>query len=197
MLARRLIFLTLAFLLVSPAWATTEPEIIVEQFQESLLNSMRRGDQLSFQQRYELLTKAVTESHDLPKIARIVVGRTWQELTPDQQQQLVDTFTRLSIASYAKNFKSYSGESFEFKKQETTTRGGVIIHTQLIIPNDDDVNFDYMLKEAGGDWRIINIIANDVSDLALKRSEYTAILKREGFQTLLDKMQEKIDLYAQ
>jgi len=38
----------------------------------------------------------------------------------------------------------------------------------MVIPDDKPVKFDYMLKEKGNSWRIINIIANGVSDLALK-----------------------------
>jgi phospholipid transport system substrate-binding protein len=53
-----------------------------------------------------------------------------------------------------------------------------------------------MLKEKGASWRIINIIANGVSDLALKRSEYTAILQRDGFDALISQINEKIDNYA-
>jgi phospholipid transport system substrate-binding protein len=53
-----------------------------------------------------------------------------------------------------------------------------------------------MLKEKGNSWRIINIIANGVSDLALKRSEYTTILQREGFDALINKINEKIDNYS-
>jgi phospholipid transport system substrate-binding protein len=53
-----------------------------------------------------------------------------------------------------------------------------------------------MLKKKGDNWRIINIIANGVSDLALKRSEYTSVLKREGFDDLIAKINEKIDNYA-
>lgn len=53
-----------------------------------------------------------------------------------------------------------------------------------------------MLKEKGNSWRIINIIANGVSDLALKRSEYTTILQREGFDSLVAKINERIDAYS-
>jgi len=42
----------------------------------------------------------------------------------------------------------------------------------------------------------MNIIADGVSDLALKRSEYTSVLSREGFDALIAKMNEKIESYA-
>lgn len=169
---------------------------IVDKFQEELIAVMKDGKKLGYSGRYDKLKDAVTNSHDLPKIARIVVGKEWEKLTETQQQQLVDVFSRLSIASYAHNFKDYSGESFTFDSEEETTRGGVVIHTHLTIPDDKPVKFDYMLKEKGDSWRIINIIANGVSDLALKRSEYTTILQREGFDALIAKINEKIDNYS-
>ncbi len=185
---------------INPAYAAEQSKStagkIVDKFQEELIDVMKNGKKLGYSGRYDRLKDSVTNSHDLPKIARIVVGKEWEKLTEPQQQQLVDVFSRLSIASYAHNFKDYSGESFTFDNEEETTRGGLVIHTHLTIPDDKPVKFDYMLKENGNSWRIINIIANGVSDLALKRSEYTSILQREGFDALIAKINEKIDNYS-
>ena len=169
---------------------------VVEKFQTELIAVMKNGKQLGYAGRYDKLYEPISNSHDLTKIARIVVGKEWEKLSETQQQQLTDIFIRLSIASYAHNFKDYSGESFVFDSEEETARGGVVVHSHLVIPNDKPVKFDYMLKEKGNSWRIINIIANGVSDLALKRSEYTSILQREGFDALLAKINEKIDNYS-
>ena len=169
---------------------------VVEKFQVELIAVMKNGKQLGYAGRYEKLYEPISNSHDLTKIARIVVGKEWEKLSETQQQKLTDIFIRLSVASYAHNFKDYSGESFVFDSEEETARGGVVIHSHLIIPNDKPVKFDYMLKEKGNSWRIINIIANGVSDLALKRSEYTSILQREGFDALISKINEKIDNYS-
>ena len=170
---------------------------VVESFQSELIEVMKKGKELGYEGRFEQLYGPVTESHDLTKIVRIVVGREWETLTAEQQAKLVDVFTRLSVASYAHNFKEFDGESFRFESEEETARGGMIVHSYMVIPGDKDVKFDYMLKKKGNTWKIINIIANGVSDLALKRSEYTAILKREGFDALVAKISEKIDNYSQ
>jgi phospholipid transport system substrate-binding protein len=188
------------FLATATAYAQEEGAAtarqVVEKFQAELIEVMKNGKQLGYAGRYEKLKDPVSNSHDLTKIARIVIGKEWEKLTEDQQQKLVDVFSRLSIASYAHNFKEYSGESFVFDSEEETARGGVVVHSHLVIPGEKDVKFDYMLKEKGPSWRIINIIANGVSDLALKRSEYTAILQREGFDALIAKINEKIDNYS-
>jgi phospholipid transport system substrate-binding protein len=169
---------------------------VVENFQTELINVMKNGQKLGFNGRYNKLFEPVSNSHDLVKIARIVIGKEWEKLSEDQQKKLIDVFSRLSVASYAHNFKDYSGETFTFDSEEETLKGGVVIHSHLTIPDDKPVKFDYMLKEKGNSWRIINIIANGVSDLALKRSEYTTILQREGFDALIAKISEKIDNYS-
>ncbi|PKM12258.1 MAG: hopanoid biosynthesis protein HpnM [Gammaproteobacteria bacterium HGW-Gammaproteobacteria-3] len=170
---------------------------VVESFQSELIAVMKKGKELGYEGRFDRLFGPVTQSHDLIKIVRIVVGREWDRLSAEQQNQLVDVFTRLSVASYAHNFKEFTGEAFKFDAEEEMARGGAIVHSHMIIPGDKDVKFDYMLKKKANSWKIINIIANGVSDLALKRSEYTAILKREGFSTLIAKINEKINNYSQ
>lgn len=169
---------------------------VVEAFQDQLIDVMKQGRELGFKGRFDKLDAAVKKSHDLPKIARIVVGKQWEELTPEQQAKLEEVFSELSVSAYAHNFKEFSGESFSFVSEEETGRGGVVVHTNLKIPGEKDVKFDYMMKKKDDSWQIINIIADGVSDLALKRSDYTSVLNREGFDKLIAKINEKIESYA-
>lgn len=190
-----LVLLSVNFAVAQAAQEETAKQV-VEEFQAELIAVMKQGKELGFKGRYDKLSTAITKSHDLNKIARVVVGKEWEKLSEEQQQKLVDVFSQLSIASYAYNFKDFSGESFKFGSEEETTRGGTVVHAFLLIPSEKDVKFDYMLKKKGNSWRIINIIADGVSDLALKRSEYTSILERDGFDALITKINEKIDTYS-
>ena len=198
---KRLAILTLSLSSLSATSAFSQEESatarqIIDKFQTELIHVMKDGKKLGYAGRYEKLEPAVLNSHDLLKIARIVVGKEGEKLTEEQQKKLADVFTRISVASYAHNFKDFSGEEFIIDSEEETKNGGVVIHSHLTIPDDKPVKFDYLLKEKGASWRIIHIIANGVSDLALKRSEYTAILQRDGFDALISQINEKIDNYA-
>ncbi|MCQ8106227.1 ABC transporter substrate-binding protein [Methylomonas sp. SURF-2] len=197
----RKIYFSLGFLMVfclssQAVAAEASARQVVEAFQDKLIEVMKQGKDLGFKGRYDKLDAAVKSSHDLPKIARIVVGKQWEELTPEQQAKLEDVFSELSVSAYAHNFKEYSGESFSFVSEEETGRGGVVVHTNLKIPGEKDVKFDYMMKKKDDSWQIINIIADGVSDLALKRSDYTSVLNRDGFDQLIAKINEKIESYA-
>jgi phospholipid transport system substrate-binding protein len=61
---------------------------------------------------------------------------------------------------------------------------------------DDDVSIDYLLKKKGDSWRIINILSKGVSDIALKRSEYGAIMKKSGFEVLLAEISIKVENFS-
>ena len=82
---------------------------LVEKFQTELIAVMKQGKELGFKGRYDKLEPAITKSHDLNKITRVVVGKDWEKLSTEQQQKLVDVFSRLSVASYAYNFKDFAG----------------------------------------------------------------------------------------
>ena len=110
---------------------------------------------------------------------------------------IADTFRQLSVATYAGQFKEYEGEQFELLQQRSLPRDQVLVRSQFTKSDGDTVDFDYVLQQSNDGWQIINILADGVSDLALKRTEYRAILQRDGFQALIELLEEKIVLAEQ
>jgi phospholipid transport system substrate-binding protein len=59
------------------------------------------------------------------------------------------------------------------------------------------VNFDYILdQDKNGEWKIINIMADGVSDLALKRAHYTDVIKVKGVDALIAEIKAKTASYS-
>jgi phospholipid transport system substrate-binding protein len=52
-----------------------------------------------------------------------------------------------------------------------------------------DVPLDYVLQHGTAGWRIINIVADGVSDLALKRAEYQRVLAGGTLDTLIAELE--------
>ena len=188
-------------LIVPLSWAedakTDNPEQVVNDLQQALIHAMREGDKMDFQTRFDYLAPAVDQSHDFNLIIRTVLGSYWAQLDPEQQRLITDTFRKLSIATYAGQFKEYKGEQFELLQQRTLPRDQVLIRSQFIKSDGGKVDFDYVLQQGVDGWHIINILADGVSDLALKRTEYRAVLQRDGFQALIELLEEKIVLAEQ
>lgn len=188
-------------LVMSGSWAAPAesggPELIVDRLHESLIKAMREGEKLGYRGRFELLAPVIDRTHDLDLIARTTLGADWAQLNAEQQRTFKDVFRKLSIGTYAGWFKSYDGERFEFMEQQSMPRDQVRVRTQLVQSNGEPVRFDYILHQGKDGWRIVNILADGVSDLALKRVEYRAVLQRDGFQTLIGMLKEKIALTEQ
>jgi phospholipid transport system substrate-binding protein len=170
----------------------------VDRLHETLLGVMKNADTLGYQGRRDQLAPELVDLFDLAFMAEKSVGRYWKTASPEERAVLVDTFTRYTIANYAGRFSSYSGQHFETLREEPSTRGTLLVRTRLVDPaGSDDVNLDYRLRSVDGDWKIIDVYLNGtVSELALRRSEYSSLIKREGFQALLAALDERIESLA-
>jgi phospholipid transport system substrate-binding protein len=169
---------------------------VVEKFHSSLLAVMKNGDKIGYQGRYDQLAPVIKSSFDMPFISKTILGKYWESLDNEQRSRFVEVFTQLSIATYAANFDSYSGEHFKMIPEKEVDGGRILVQSQLIKSGGGQVQLDYLLHRTAGQWRIVNIIAEGVSDLALKRADYSAFLKSKGFEALLKKLNEKVNQSA-
>lgn len=170
---------------------------VIARFQDTLLSVMKQAEKLGYQGRHEQLAPAVKRTLDIPGIAQIVLGQYWSKLNAAQRAQWVDTFTRLSVATYAARFNGYSGEKFTAPTMRPLQGGYVLVQSKLIEPGGNTVSFDYQMRQVNGQWQAINIVANGVSDLALKRAQYVSVIKNSGFDELVRKVKQKISEYEQ
>ena len=173
------------------------PQAIIAGFNESLLGAMKNADTLGFSGRWKALAPPLTQVFHLPVMTRIAVGTHWRKLTPEQQNRLVDSFSRLTIATYANRFDGWSGESFEMRGMENVRDKTVLVKTAIIRPNDEPVEINYLMRRFETGWRVIDVfLKRSYSELATKRSEYSSVLRRHGFDTLIRQIEEKITQHA-
>ena len=167
---------------------------VVESLHGVLLGCMKRADEFGFQGRYDRLAAELDAAFDLAFMARMSVGSAWKELAEQERTEFVDLSRRYSASKYAYNFNGYGGERFETLSYEPAARGTLVVNTTLVQPKDDDVQFDYRLRNAGGHWRIIDIqLDAKISELAYRRAQYRSLIRREGFPHLVESLEEKID----
>ena len=177
------------------ATTSTSPDGPVEKLHATLLHVMRDGAKLGFKGRSEKLSPVLSEVFDFETIARVVTGRHWAALSAEKKQEFTAAFTRLSTATYAKNFSSFGGEQFETRATEDK-RSARLVKTALVKTDGKEVSLNYLVTETNGMWRIVNVIAEGVSDLSLKRVEYGAVIGLEGIDALIAKLNEKVASYG-
>jgi phospholipid transport system substrate-binding protein len=178
---------------LTPALAATEPQQVVERLNAALLDVMRNAADLGYEGRYQELEPVIQESYDFPFMLRIAVGPAWRELGEDQRGRITELFTEMSIATYAARFDGYDGEHFEILGKEPAPRDTVLVHSRIVLSEDEPVELSYLLKEFDGDWRIIDVLLDArYSELARQRAEFAAVLRHGGIPDLVATLQRKI-----
>ena len=87
----------------------------------------------------------------------------------------------------------FTGQRFEVLKIEPSQRGTAVVYTQVVTPKETPIAINYRMRPEGDSWRIIDVYLNGtVSELALRRSEYAAVLQRDGFAKLVTSIDAKI-----
>ncbi len=187
----RVAFALLCALLASPASAATEPDAVVNGFHAALTDAMEHGEQLGCKGRLQKLEPAIASSFDIPFIASHILRKRWGKLTAEQRAAFTAVLHDLIVQTYASNF-SHKGPTFT--TLETRDAGArKQVRTRLKPARDEPVTLEYfMQKDAAGGWRIINVIANGVSDLALRSSQYDKVFEQSGFDGLMAKLQKQI-----
>lgn len=178
------------------------PEVVaparepVEKLNAALIDVMKNAGRLGYQGRYKKLEPVIKDVFQFETVAQIALGAHWKKLDQNKQREFIAKLSELSVATYASQFDAYKGQAFRYESTEEVKPDRVIVRYTMTVPNDKPISFDYVVNQYGGRWRIINIIADGISDLALKKAQYTSIIDREGFDSLLAKLTQKIADYA-
>ena len=173
--------------------ASDSPAAVVERLHAGLIQSMKEADELGFQGRFDYLRPVVEENFDLVFMGSKSVGRHWKKLSPEEQKLWLDKFTGFLAANYAGNFNAYGGESFHTLGEQPAKRETRVVLTELRVPGKDKVILNYRLRKTSKGWKIIDIyLKGTVSELALRRSDFSSTLKEKGFPDLATAVDQKI-----
>lgn len=193
-------FLGLFLIALAPlsvaAEAPTEAKKTVDLLNNTLIDVMKDAKQLGYQGRYKKLEPVVKQVFEFEAVSQIALGNHWKKLDKEQKKAFIEKLTDLSIATYAAQFNGYSGEEFKYDSAQDMKSDRVLLRYFLTSPDEKPIKFEYIVNQFGGQWHIINIIVDGISDLALKKAQYTSVIDREGFDTLLNKLSQKIADYS-
>jgi phospholipid transport system substrate-binding protein len=173
-----------------------DPQSNVRGFYDTLLSMMKNGPTLGQSGRYARLAPVVDRAFDVSLMTRLAIGPTWATLPPDQQQRLVEAFRHYIAATYADRFDSYSGEQLEVTGEQPYN-ADVIVHTKIVKPNGETTTLNYLMRQNQGSWQISDVyLDGTISQLAVQRSEFNSILRREGVDGLVMALNRKADLLS-
>lgn len=193
--ARSLACLAITTAVCNAAEPRSEPVVeatqVVERLHEALAGIAGSTDQ-SLDFRYRKIRSAVSATHDFGDMAQFLLRREWGELSESQRRQFEERFTELSATQYASRFVRLERDAMKVVGAEVAGPERVYVHASLTPADGEDVILAYTLERKSDGWQIVNVVADGVSDLALRRAEYSRVIRNGGFEALMEHLDEQI-----
>lgn len=165
----------------------------VRTFYQVLLSTMRDGPKLGPKGRYDQLAPVIDQTFDLGFMARTAVGPQWLRFSETEQEAMIKAFRRYVVATYADNFDDYSGEKLEVVGDQPVNIGR-IVQTRIVKSGGTPVALNYLMHDDGTGWRIRDVyLDGQISELAVRRSQFVSILSAKGTNGLIAMLNEKAD----
>jgi len=166
----------------------------IQRLDAALLDAMQAGPRMSFEQRVASLAPVIEQTFDLDAILAASVGLRWPELPSDQKAQVGAAFRRYTVASYAANFDSYNGQTFQVSPDiRDVGNGEVIVRTKLVARDGSSTPLDYVMRGGPSGWKVVDVLAGGaISRVAVQRSDFRTLLSSGGVPALTVALQNKV-----
>lgn len=183
----------LVFLSPIAAQATPGPTEVIRHFCGQLLDVMQHATALGPRGRYQRLEPIVLGTFDVPFMARLSVGPSWARLSSDQKRRVAQAYGRYITAVYATRFDGYSGERFEFLGAQQI-KHGTMVKTRIVKANGEPVSINFVMHDNDIAWQVRDVYLDSaISEVATRRSEFSATLRSSGIDALIASLNKKAD----
>lgn len=199
MLTRRTLFLRTSA--ASLAAATVLPGLALAQASPSASFVQSVGDQLvaivngpgTQTEKRRRLQQVVNASVDVDNVARFCLGRFWQLATPEQQREYVTLFHDVLLNNITSKLGEYQGVRFEMGRTQRREDYDVV-STVLRRPSNPATAVDWVISNASGAPRIVDVIAEGTSLRLTQRQDYASYLARNNnnVQALIQAMRQQV-----
>ncbi|HEY0269904.1 MAG TPA: ABC transporter substrate-binding protein [Sphingomonas sp.] len=142
------------------------------------------GAHLGLAARADRFEPIVRAYYDMPLIASLVIGPGWASASAAEKAAAATALARHSAMSLARNFNSADGLRFVVDPAPVARGGSEIVKVTI----GGDTLF-YRMHQAGGQWRIVDVISGGVSQLALQRADLASAAAK-GIPALVKRLGE-------
>jgi phospholipid transport system substrate-binding protein len=134
------------------------------------------------------------EMLDYQTLAEASLGSEWAARSDAEKAEFSELLKQLVRKAYERNLKKTLDFNIEYLS-ETPKGSAVVVKTKAVSKKDareEPIEIAYVLAEKNGAWKVQDIITEGVSLVSSYRSQFTKIVKKDGFPALIKKMKDKL-----
>ncbi|MBL1143187.1 MAG: ABC transporter substrate-binding protein [Proteobacteria bacterium] len=135
----------------------------------------------------------INDSFDFRSMSQSVLATNWKKASPEERQQFVVFFSQYLEDTYRTKIEAYTNQKVEFVGE--TIRGKKAVVETLIITDNSEIPINYKLKNNDGTWFAYDVVIEGISLVSNYRSTFSAIVKNDGMDGLLNDIQNRVNKY--
>jgi phospholipid transport system substrate-binding protein len=160
--------------------AAPDPTAFVNQLGHAGIDSMGPG--VAPQQRIARFRQLFQADFDVNEIARFAVGRYWQAMSPEQQNEFMRLFTEYTVKAYADKLGRYNDAQLRVTGAQPYG-DETVVHSQVVRTNGSPVAIDWhLIPDGSGGYKITDVYVDQVSMKATQRDEFARVIQNNGGQ---------------
>jgi phospholipid transport system substrate-binding protein len=136
------------------------------------------------------LVEVISPRFDFAEMSKRSLGRHWASRTPEEQREFVKVFATLMGRSYADNIESYTTQNVLYIR-EREDQNYAQVDTKIVAENGSPLSINYKLHSVDSEWKIYDLVIEDISVVNNYRSQFDRIIARSSFADLVQTMKEK------
>ena len=141
---------------------------------------------------YGLVDQIVLPNFDFELMSRWVLGRAWQQASPDQRRRFTEEFRTLLVRTYAKALLEYSDEDLQLLPQPTVGDGSeVTVKTEVRLKAGRPIQINYSMHLNNDGWKVYDVKVDGVSLVTNYRSTFANQIRANGMDSVIADLQQR------
>jgi len=154
-----------------------------------ILKDPRLQRDAKVEERRQRLRQIIAPRFDFEEMAKRSLGQHWQR-NAARKDEFVPVFTRFVENSYVSSIESYKNEKILYTR-ERVDKDFAQVDTKVVKSKGDEIPINYKLHSVGGEWKVYDVVIENVSLVNNYRSQFNRILATASFDDLIKRLQEK------
>ena len=136
------------------------------------------------------LKAVVGDLFDFQEFSRLALGRYWKERTEAEQAEFTDLCRQLIEKNYADPKLYTKSDKIDYIGSELEGTKGLV--KTVVYYKDEESSIDYKLHPVNGQWRVYDMVIDDLSITRSNRSQFYKEIRKTSFEGLVKKLKDKL-----
>lgn len=174
---------------------TDSPSALIQGTVDQLLDHLGSGTDSAGgnpERLYDLVNDIVLPHLDMPRIARMVLGKYARQVDAAELAAFTEEFQILLVRTYATSLQAYAGEKIDVLPAQRSENGTASVQMNVHRAGAAPIAISFLTHNKTGPWLVYDIRIEGISLVTNYRSEFTTIFGNRGFAVLMDQLKSRI-----